>query len=69
MVISKVITDYDQLAPADVPVDAAADCMTNPEAASIARQRLLTQCAPENVPSAAKSRSKSSRHCAGPLMQ
>jgi hypothetical protein len=64
-----VAPDYDQLAPLDVPLDAAADCMANPEAPSIVRQRLLTQCAPENVPSAAKSRIKSSRHCAGPLMQ
>jgi hypothetical protein len=58
MVISKVALDYDQLAPSDVPVDAAADCMANPEAALNARQRLLTQCAHENVPSVANGRIK-----------
>ncbi len=66
---SKVALDYVLLAPENVPVDAAAYRMANPEAASIARQRLLTQYAPDNMPSAAKSRIKSSRHYAGPLVQ
>jgi|694.fasta_scaffold68699_5 hypothetical protein len=39
-----VAPDYDQLAPSDVPVDAAADCMANPKAPSIARQAADSVC-------------------------